>query len=283
MSAPYLIASKIACNAKTIVHIHNTSEAVPVAGRFKRFILQHTFRRICLSLADKILGVSNHTLDSFLHGKNRVVGRDYVCYSGVDATPFTNAQVDGKGFRLSLGLPEDASLMLFAGRMVPEKKPAFALEVLKKLRETMPSTVGIFVGSGSEEQSTKSLAKSMDLEQFTRFLGWRSDIPEIMSSCDVFIHCGPETPKEGFGLAVVEAQLAGLRLIVSEGIGDDALLKESVFTRLSVEKSPHEWASAVASLFDRSPPTRQEVAKQFRETPMDMDNSLNNLLGHYRN
>lgn len=109
--------------------------------------------------------------------------------------------------------------------MVPEKEPLFAVDVLAAMHRIEPDVVGVFVGSGSLSEGVRERALALGMSEAFRDLGWRSDVAEIMSCCDCFIQPGPENPKEGLGLAVVEAQLAGLRLLFSLGIPEDALFR----------------------------------------------------------
>jgi glycosyltransferase involved in cell wall biosynthesis len=282
MSAPYLLASRMAGRSRTILHIHNPDEAVPVRGAVKQVLLREAMRRTCFALADKIVGISDHTLDTFLAGRQRREGRDLVHYYGIDPQPFLAAKADRYQFRRDFNLPQDALILLFAGRLVPEKNPKFALDVLCELRRLEPRTVGVFVGSGSEGDALKSRASELGLNEATRFLGWRNDIPEIMTCCDWFILPRPEQPMEGFGIAVVEAQLAGLRLLISKGIPDDPLLSGSCSQRLSLDESPMVWAQAALSQLSHNPPSRFDSAKTLANSPLDMDRALADLLSLYR-
>ncbi len=109
-------------------------------------------------------------------------------------------------------------------------------------------------------------------------LGWRSDLPEIMKCSDWFILPRPEQPLEGFGLAVVEAQLAGLRMLLSRGIADDPLLPSAAFRRLPLAAPPAEWAEAAVQMLDQPAPSRPDALAALRESPMDMDRALEGLL-----
>ena len=75
-------------------------------------------------------------------------------------------------------------------------------------------------------------ARELGVENSVRLLGWRNDLAEIMSCSDWFILPHPEHPVEGFGMAIVEAQFAGLRMLLSRGILDDPLLPTASFRRL---------------------------------------------------
>jgi glycosyltransferase involved in cell wall biosynthesis len=181
-------------------------------------------RQTCLTMADRIVGNSNHTLDTFLAGRPRRPGRDVVHYYGVDHIPFARDVRSREQIRRDLDVPVNARLLLFAGRVVPEKNPVFAVDVLAEIRRRDAAAVGIFVGSGSLDHAIQRRARELGLDAAFRHLGWRRDVPELMAASDWFILPHPEVPMEGFGLAVVEAQLAGLRLLLSNGITDDPLL-----------------------------------------------------------
>ena len=180
-------------------------------------------------MADRIVGISNHTLDTFLAGRARRPERDIVHYYGLDPSPFENVVADRVGFRRQLDLPEDALILLFAGRLVPEKNPVFVVDVLANLRCIEPRAVAVFAGAGSQEHDILDRARELGVANSVRLLGWRNDMPEVMSCSDWFILPHPEHPVEGFGLAIVEAQLAGLRMLLSRGIPDDPLFRQPVF------------------------------------------------------
>lgn len=278
MSAAYLISAAGIPIEKKIVHVHNADETLPTPSALKKRLFREPMRQICLQLADRIVGVSNHTLDTFLSGRPRRPGRDHVHYYGVDPTPFANAVGDRLRFRRECGLPEDARIVLFAGRIVPEKNPVFVVDVLSKLRLLEPNTFAVFAGVGSLVESVVERGKILNVEKAIRILGWRNDLPEVMSCCDWFILPHPKHPPEGFGLAVVEAQLAGLRLLLSDGIRDDPLLPTASFRRLSLNGSPNLWAEAAMQLLHNPAPSRADSIGALQNSPMNMDSALKDLL-----
>jgi len=281
VSAVYLVAVLGLPIRRRLVHVHNADEAVPVGSAFKKYFLREPMRRTCLALADKIVGISNHSLDTFLRGRPRRPVRDLVHYYGIDSEPFRKVTADRDLFRRELELPPDSMVLLFASRLVPEKNPSFALNVLGELRKLQPRVVGVFVGSGSEEQPLRNRASVLGMEGATRFLGWRRDIPEIMACCDWFILPHPEHPMEGFGLAVVEAQLAGLRLLISPGIADDPLLPTACYARVPLASGPAAWARSANELLLQPLPKREEALTALAASPFNMDVALQNLLALY--
>ncbi len=278
VSALYLLAALGLPIKKRVVHVHNADEAVLTPSRLKQRLIREPMRRICFAIADSIVGNSNHTLDTFLAGRPRQAGRDTVHYYGLDSTPFENASADRAGFRRQLDLPEEALILLFAGRVVPEKNPVFAVDVLAELRRREPRAVGVFAGAGSQEEAVLVRAREHGMDNAVRMLGWRSDIPEVMCCCDWFILPHPERRMEGFGMAVVEAQLAGLRVLLSQGVADDPLLSTASFRCLSLSAGPKVWAEAAMELLRGPAPSRTAALTALSASPMDMDQALKGLL-----
>lgn len=66
------------------------------------------------------------------------------------------------------------------------------------------------VGDGSLRQEIESLVQKKGLEGKVKFLGIRSDIPQLLSQADIFVL---SSDYEGFGLVVAEAMAAGVPVI----------------------------------------------------------------------
>lgn len=278
VSAVYLLAAVGMPIRRRIVHVHNAGESVRTPNRVKQLVLRPLLRRICLITADRIVGNSNHSLDTFLAGRTRREGRDVVHYLGIDPTPFLRAHADRSAFRRELGLAEDSRLLLFAGRIVPEKNPLFAVDVLAEMHQMDRSVAGVFVGSGSLVEPVCKHVADLGLGAVIRNLGWRDDIAEIMCCCDWFILPSLEQPMEGFGLVVIEAQLGGLRMLLSRGIPDGPLLPAAMFRRLPLAAGANEWAKAALELSRSPAPSPTDALAALNESPMDMDRALAGLL-----
>jgi glycosyltransferase involved in cell wall biosynthesis len=281
VTAVYWLAAAGLRLHRRILHVHNADDHVPMSSPLKQSLTREPLRRICLAAADRVVGNSNQTLNTFLHGRPRKPGRDVVLHYGVEAQPLHSIGSDRRALRHSLGLPEDALILLFAGRITPEKNPVFAVDVLAALRHMEPRAVAVFAGDGSLEPEVRAKARQYGLEGSVRFLGWRTDVADLMSGSDWFILPHPECPIEGFGLAVVEAQLAGLRLLISPGITDDPLLPRSSVARLPLDAGANAWASAAVGALQTPAPSRAEAAEDLAASPMQMDRALTRLMDLY--
>lgn len=278
ISGLYLLAAAGLPIRRRVVHVHNADEAVLTPSAVKQAALRPVLRRVCLTLGDLIVANSNHCLDTFLAERTRRPGKDIVLYYGIDPAPFADINPDRGAFRRRHGFAEDARIVLFAGRMVPEKNPLFAVDVVAAMRHIDPRVVGLFAGSGSLESDVRNRAAALGVEPWIRQLGWRDDTPALMAGSDWFILPHPEDPPEGFGIAVVEAQLAGLRLLLSKGILDDPLLPTALYARLALADGPDAWASAAFALLNENPVSHAAVRAAFDQSPFAMNRALAALL-----
>jgi glycosyltransferase involved in cell wall biosynthesis len=277
VSSLYLLAATGISIRKRIVHVHNADESLPTSSRLKQSLYREPMRRVCLTASDCIVGISNHTLDTFLAGRPRRPGRDLVHYYGVDATPFESIGVDRVDFRQNLKLPADAIIMLFAGRLVPEKNSVYAVDVLARLKRMLPQAVAVFAGAGSQEQAVLRRTQELGVECSVRLVGWRNDLPKVMVCSDLFILPHPDQPMEGFGLAVVEAALAGLRMLLSRGIPDDPLLPTAIYRRVPLAAGALAWAEAASELLAGPAASRNDALDALKASPMNMDRALKDL------
>lgn len=72
-----------------------------------------------------------------------------------------------------------------------------------------------FAGDGMERAALEALARELQVSDRVEFLGFRSDVPELLSACDVFIQ---SSISEGFGVALLEA-MHFAPLVISTRVG----------------------------------------------------------------
>jgi len=278
----YLAAAAGLPIRKRYVHVHNTDEALPTPSRLKRRLLLEPLRQSCLQMADGICGISDHTLDQFLRGRPPRPGRDRVIYYGVDTAPIRAAAVDPVRFRGELGLPSDARILLFVGRMAPLKNPCFVLDVLEAVLPRERRAHAVFAGAGDLEAEVRRRAAERGLSGRVRLLGWRDDGPRLMRNSDLFVFPRLEEPKEGLGLVVVEAQACGLPVLTTPGVCDDAVVDPGLVTRLPLADGPARWAGRAVELMDRNRDRAREAAAAAVEASrFGMDASVDRLLEMY--
>ena len=172
--------------------------------------------------------------------------------------------------------------MLFAGRLVPEKNPVFAVDVLSELLRMKVQAFAVFAGAGSEEHAVAARAGELGISNSVRLLGWRGDLPEIMG-CEVIgssFRIRSSRWRDSV-LPSLKRSLAGLRMLLSCGIADDPLLPSASFRRLPLSTGPKAWAEAAIDLSRGPMPSRVTALAALRKSPADMDKALDALVGFH--
>jgi alpha-1,6-mannosyltransferase len=137
---------------------------------------------------------------------------------GVDTEIFQPGEPD-PALRQEWGIPEDAKLLLYVGRLAPEKNVVTLLKAFEILHQKDPSYWLMVVGDGPLRRYLPAVREK------TGALAWKSyiDQPEELlryyRTCDLFVHPGV---CETFGLVTLEAQSAGVPVVGIRGSNMDS-------------------------------------------------------------
>lgn len=126
-----------------------------------------------------------------------------------------------------LGL-ENKKVLLSVGCIAKRKGMDIIIKALPDVVKSVPSLSYLIIGKGEEEGNLKNLAKSLNLQDNVRFLGYVSnkDIGNYFNLCDVFVLMSNTIKEkggiEGFGVVYIEASAMGKPVIggKSGGTGD---------------------------------------------------------------
>jgi alpha-1,6-mannosyltransferase len=172
-------------------------------------------------------------------------------HPGVDLATFgctqSRAEARAKLMR-RLGRDESCRLLVYAGRLAPEKNLPLLLQTMRLLKESDPDALLLIAGDGIERAAMERSARELKVEtEFLGHIGNRSELAEILSGCEVFLH---PNPKEPFGIAPLEAMASGLVLVAPNrgGVTEYADDKNAML----VEPTPSAFAGAVQRLLRES-------------------------------
>lgn len=157
--------------------------------KIKRMIKKRIQQR-AINKADTIVAISESVKNSLSQDFVVDSTKIKVVYNGIPLEQFTQSkEIDVAELQL-----------IFIGRLIEEKG---VQDIISGLRECNITYHLSIVGDGNYRTQLEALAEGLNIE----FLGFRTDVSELLSTADVFVHL----PKweEGFGIAVVEAMAAG--------------------------------------------------------------------------
>ena len=137
--------------------------------------------------------------------------RIFVCPRGVNAEQFSPARKSDavkKAMRERAGIPADAIVLFYAGRISPEKNIELLVPLMEILaRDSMKDYRLLIAGAGpqadwlAEETAKKIPSKIIQLGHLEK-----ETLSDFYANADVFIH---PNPREPFGIAPLEAMASG--------------------------------------------------------------------------
>ncbi|MEU0560384.1 D-inositol-3-phosphate glycosyltransferase [Dactylosporangium sp. NPDC006015] len=184
---------------------------------------------------------------------------------GVDLETFTPG--DGRN-RQKFGLPEDALVVAFVGRIQPLKAPDVLLRAAAELRARDPELGAKLVvavcggpsGSGLDRPTAlMDLAAELGIADCVRFLAPqpREDLAELFRAVDLV---AVPSYNESFGLVAIEAQACGTPVVAAAVGGLVTAVRDGVSGVLVDTHRPEDWAAVLGDLLAH-PARRRELSE----------------------
>ena len=131
--------------------------------------------------------------------------------NGVDLSNFKPGKASAEIYT-KYGVPTDRPVVLYVGRVDPEKKVGLVIDAFKKAREKVPIAVLVIVGDGVDKVRLEKKVTEEGLGDNVKFLGrvLPPDLYELYKVGDVF---ATASEIETQGIVLIEAAATGLPLI----------------------------------------------------------------------
>ena len=180
-------------------------------GHFKEGKVHHLFlERIANRLTNVILANSEAVKADVVRQERVAPSMVRVIYNGIDPSLHENRTTSES--RAALGIPDGGLVISVVARLFDYKGHEFFLRACCEISRRWPATTFLLIGDGPLRGRLEELARTFGLEQNVRFLGTRSDVPELLALTDVVVLPSLE---EGFPNAVLEAMAAGKPVVAT--------------------------------------------------------------------
>ena len=180
--------------------------------------------------------------------------------------------IDTRQFRPSAEAP--GAHLISVGRMEPVKDLATLLHACARARERVGLQL-VIVGEGSERAALQALATELGLDSCVRFLGERTDVPQLLGQAAVFVN---SSLSEGISLGLLEAMSCGLGVIATRVGGNVEVIDDGETGVLVPPGDPVQLADAIVSMLSgrekrrlMGQAARQRVCERFEVQRMVAD------------
>ena len=245
-----------------LVHVHRGKEhwLAAVANRLlpvprplvrtRHIVLpvkSHVLNRWLYRQTDLVVTVSEAYRESYLATGLVPPSRLLTLTGGVDARAF-RPEVDGLGFRRSLGFTPEHRLVGVVARLRVMKGHRTFLEAMSHLVSADPLLRVLVIGEGPDGNELRALGRSLGMGERLKFLGHVEPLPPALAALDVAVY--PSHASEGMGRVLFEYMATG-RPIVATRVGlVPEVLKDGDSALLVPPREPAYLATAVRHLLD---------------------------------
>jgi len=271
-----------------VTHVHNpwlhveANYAVSLSRRLTTII----GKRLVHQLATYVCGTSEEILRRYGFQPGQAL-RPTVCvvHCGFDVGKYnTSRELDRQSVLREFGWPEEARIILFAGRLdramefdhpQNHKNSWFALNVAQAAIEKQPAIRLLMAGAGDHSRyELESRIEAWGLKDKLRLIGVRKDIPRLMRAADVLFF---PSRQEGLGMVAVEAQAAGLPVLASIAVPRECVVIPELYNALPLDEPIELWAATLLEIITKPRTPLGLCRRALESSPFSIANSARRL------
>lgn len=237
------IAKKL--NRILVVHSHNSNATK--MHTFIHMILKKPMSKLadyrisCSQTAGKWLFSSD---DDFIIWKN-----------AIDLEKFQYKEEFRQKIRSQLGLKEDIILIGNISRLSYQKNIQLLIDIYVEYEKVNPNSNLILVGDGEERFDLEQRVDHLSCKDKIIFTGNRTNANEYLMAIDIFCLT---SRWEGFGISIIEAEIAGARVIVPQKNVDEMILQLEDVHIVKDYTDKDEWINKLKALTPLNEQSRKQ-------------------------
>ncbi len=176
-----------------------------------RNLLRRFFYRFAGKSVNRSIAVSEPIRDMLCRTMQVKKDKIVVINNGIDAEEY-EITVDSRAVIAELGLDFNSIVITCIGRLVSNKGHKYLIMAAQGVIRYYPNAKFLLVGNGPTFAELTDLVSQLSLEKHVKFLGERSDIPNILAITNVFVL---PSFAEGISIALLEAMAAGKPVVAT--------------------------------------------------------------------
>lgn len=261
-----LASAKLGGAKILIYHAHNSSS---------KFKLVHFLCRPINNLLAGEKFACSKLAGQWVFGKRKhKAGKVTIIPNAIDVDKFRFNFETRKRVRDVWGL-QNKLVIGHVGRFSNQKNHKFLVEIFACVHQQNPNTMLMLVGDGELKPEIEQFVKELELSNAVLFLGSRHDVHELYQAMDVFVL---PSHYEGLPVVGIEAQCAGLPVLLSDNISNEVAITDLVHFQ-SLSDSVQNWAQNINTIIASA--KRHNTREQIIEAGYTAESSANFLSKYY--
>ena len=228
-----------------ITHGHADEERRMRAMGWWRRPYEDLLREHVRTCANRGLAVSRRAAETLFGVDWEADPRRRLQPCGIDLTRVA-AAAPRAATRAALGLTS-RQVIAAAGRLDVTKNHSLLVDCLPLLPDNV---VVVIAGDGPLCGQLLDRAVRLSVADRLFLLGQRDDVPALLAAADVVAH---PSLHEGLGLAIIEAQAAGVPVVISDGVPAEAVIVPGLVAAQPLASGPSGWSAAILRALARGP------------------------------
>jgi glycosyltransferase EpsF len=275
-----------------VTHVHNPRLHIDANYAVNSFRRLSTVigKKLVNRLATQISGTSGAILQEYGFQPGRQGNPPVtVVHCGIDVSLFNRPGDEDRASVLrEFGWDDDAKIVLFAGRLdralefdhpQNHKNSWFALNVARAALKMEPRLRLLMAGAGDRErEEMERQILGWELRGKMNLIGVRRDIPRLMRAANVLLF---PSRQEGLGMVAVEAQAAGLPVLTSDAVPNEAIVIPELVKSLPLSESIDRWVNVLLQMLSVPRKPADTYRRAMQSSDFAIENSARNLLWVY--
>jgi glycosyltransferase involved in cell wall biosynthesis len=215
-------------------------------------------QRVAARFVDKHVCVSRSVAD--FAAKKMRLPRDTLAVipNGIEMRRFVDAAPMQRG---RFGLSANRRMILFAGRLDPQKRPDWLIEQMPTVFGRLPNHDLVIAGEGPMRNALGQLAARLGVADRIHFIGWQSDMPGLLAAADLVVLT---SRWEGMPNVVLEAMASARPVVTTDVQGVRELLGDSASEQITPADAAAAFVEAVSRICS-DPLLAERLGRQNRE------------------
>ncbi|WP_046174685.1 glycosyltransferase [Domibacillus indicus] len=231
----------------------NTIHNIQIGGRSRERMLQLTN-----GMADSITIISEAARNHFIQAGAVPPEKLLFIPNGVDTKMYRSIPAVREKIRDELQVGDDFT-WLAIGRLDEQKNYPNMFHAFARVLRRTANTRLLIAGVGPHQSSLEKLAASLEIEKHVHFLGYRKDIPDLMSAADAYVM---SSDWEGMPLVLQEASSIGLPIVCTDVGGNREVVLDGQTGFIVKPSSPVSLGDSMMQMLEMSTAERKKMGEE---------------------